>query len=248
MQFGRRTEASAQARLLRPDNKVKLADGESLGTGTWAPDSFHLAFEDGGPVVGPKAYIVGSDGSGLRELPRTIDNISNLIWSPDQKSIHVSGGEKRGTRETPTVWRVNRDGPNKEKLVDDCGTVYDADPGGRYLLSLVVGSEKAGIYEVSISDKKCIRLLPDVGANSVTFAPDGKSFLYAVASRGQVTIFRQPWKDGKVIGVPQVALKVPFALSSIYASGNAYDFSRDLSTIVYARPGGHADLYLLSQK
>jgi len=30
--------------------------------------------------------------------------------------------------------------------------------------------------------------------------------------------------------------------------GNAYDFSRDLSTIVYARPGGHADLYLLSQK
>jgi hypothetical protein len=32
------------------------------------------------------------------------------------------------------------------------------------------------------------------------------------------------------------------------ASGNAYDFSRDLSTIVYARPGARADLYLLSQK
>jgi hypothetical protein len=31
-------------------------------------------------------------------------------------------------------------------------------------------------------------------------------------------------------------------------NGNAADFSRDLSTIVYARPGGHADLYLLSQK
>jgi hypothetical protein len=24
-----------------------------------------------------------------------------------------------------------------------------------------------------------------------------------------------------------------------YATGNAYDFSKDLSTIVYARPGGH---------
>jgi hypothetical protein len=28
----------------------------------------------------------------------------------------------------------------------------------------------------------------------------------------------------------------------------AYDFSKDLSTIVYARPGGRADLDLLSQK
>jgi len=30
--------------------------------------------------------------------------------------------------------------------------------------------------------------------------------------------------------------------------GTTYDFSRDLSTIVYARPGNHTDLYLLSQK
>jgi hypothetical protein len=43
-------------------------------------------------------------------------------------------------------------------------------------------------------------------------------------------------------------LKVPFAFPSDYRNGNAYDFSRDLSTIVYARPGGHPDLYLLSQK
>ena len=75
-----------------------------------------------------------------------------------------------------------------------------------------------------------------------------KSFLYAVASRGEVTIYRQPWSDGKLVGASQVALKIPFAFPIRYFSGNAYDFSRDLSTIVYARPGGHADLYLLSQK
>jgi len=40
---------------------------------------------------------------------------------------------------------------------------------------------------------------------------------------------------------------VPFAFPLAYI-GNAYDFSRDLSNIVYMRPGGHADLYLLSQK
>ena len=62
-----------------------------------------------------------------------------------------------------------------------------------------------------------------------------------------MTIYRQAWKDGTLVGAPQIALKVPFAFPTEY-QGNAYDFSRDLSTIVYARPGGHADLYLLSQK
>jgi hypothetical protein len=90
-------------------------------------------------------------------------------------------------------------------------------------------------------------LLPGVATFGAIFARDGKSFLYAVASRAEVTIYRQPWKDGKTIGTPQVALKVPFAFPMNYG-GSAYDFSRDLSTIVYARPGGHADLYLLSQK
>ena len=101
---------------------------------------------------------------------------------------------------------------------------------------------------MSISDRKCIPLLPGVATFGATFARDGKSILYAVASRGEVTIYRQSWRDGKLIGAAQVALKVPFAFPLQYAGGNAYDFSRDLSTIVYARPGGHADLYLLSQK
>ena len=68
----------------------------------------------------------------------------------------------------------------------------------------------------------------------------------AVSSRGELLIYRQLWKDGKVIGTPQVALKLPFTFQLYY--GGSYDLSRDLSTIVYARPGGHADLYLLSQK
>jgi len=33
----------------------------------------------------------------------------------------------------------------------------------------------------------------------------------------------------------------------LFYRGNAFDFSRDLSSIVYSRPGGEADLYSLSQ-
>jgi hypothetical protein len=50
-----------------------------------------------------------------------------------------------------------------------------------------------------------------------------------------------------VTGSSQVAYKVPFAFSLSYG-GNGYDFSRDLSTIVYARPGGQQDLYSLAQQ
>jgi Tol biopolymer transport system component len=226
-------------------NKVKIATGERLGTGTWALDNFHLSFEAWGAAAGSRAYIVGADGSGLHQLPSMGVRTTNSIWSPDQRSVYMSVEEKRGSM--PTVWRVNVDGSNPEKFVDACGFASDADPGGKYLLGALDSGEKTGIYEVSISDRKCISLLPGVVTFNAIFARDGKSFLYAVASRGEVTIYRQPWNDGKLNGVPQVALKVPFAFPLEY-QGNAYDFSRDLSTIVYARPGGHADLYLLSQK
>ncbi len=226
-------------------NKVKLATGANLGTGTWAPDNSRLSyFSDFS--AGAKVYIVGADGSGLRQLPLTLAGVHYSVLSPDQKTIYVTGEEKGSS--IRTVWRVNTDGSNPEKFVDNCGTVTDADPGGKYLLGAVWFGEKTGIYEVSISDRKCIPLLPGVVTIYATMAHDGKSFLYAVASRGEVTIYRQPWKDGKTIGAPQVALKVPFPFPRWYADHAAYDFSRDLSTIVYAHPRGQANLYLLSQK
>jgi serine/threonine protein kinase len=225
-------------------NKVKLATGERLRTGTWAQDNFHLSFFEQGADAGPKAYVVGADGSGLRQLPRTGDIFWGLVWSPDQTFLYVSGGEKRGSMQM--VWRWSIDSSQPEKFVDNCGEITDADSTGQYLLGRISSGEKTGTYEVSIDERKCISLLPGV-ASIATFSRDGKSFLYAIASRGEVTIYRQPWRDGKLIGTAQVALKVHFTLPLEY-HGNAYDFSRDLSTIVYARPGGHQDLYLLSQK
>jgi Tol biopolymer transport system component len=225
-------------------NKVKLATGEHLGAGHWAPDNFHLSFDETGASAGVKVYLVGADGSGLRQLPPMGGDINNPVWSPDQKSVYMTVWEQA----VMNIWKWRVGDSNPEKFVDNCCIVLDSDPGGQYLLGAVLYGEKIGIYEVSISDRKCISLLPGVVTFNTTFARDGKSFLYAVASRGEVTIFRQPWKDGKTIGAPEVALKVPFAFPLDYAGGNAYDFSRDLSTIVYARPGGHADLYLLSQK
>jgi len=227
-------------------NKMKIASGEGLETGHWALDNFHLSFMEE-RSTGEKLYVVGADGSGLRQLPQIGRPIINdAVWSVDQKSIYVTTPDVTG--EMGNIWKWDVDGSTQEKFVDNCGVAKDIDPSGRYLVGRLPFGEKIGIYEVSISERKCIPLLPGVETEMVTFARDGKSFLYAVASRREVTIYRQPWTDGKLIGSAQVALKVPFAFPPVNYNGNAYDFTRDLSTIVYAHPGGHADLYLLSQK
>jgi Tol biopolymer transport system component/predicted Ser/Thr protein kinase len=227
-------------------NKVKIATGESLETLGWAPDNFHLAYATGAGDT--KGYVVGANGSDLREVPKTTGTIDWVTWSPHQKSAYVSVVWNTGPQSSGTVWKWSFDGSKLERVVDNCGVVTDIDPGGQYLLDVVTNGQKAGIYEVSVSDRKCKPLLLGLATTSAYFARDGKSFLYAVPSRGQVGIYRQPWKDGRIIGAPLVALKVPFAFPLDYAGGNAYDFSRDLSTIVYARISGNANLYLLSQK
>ncbi len=133
------------------------------------------------------------------------------------------------------------------KLVNYCADVIDVDPSGQYLLGIVSSGRKTGIYEVSVVEKKCIPLLPGVVTLGGVFALDGNSFLYAAPSINEGVIYRQRWHEGKLIGQPQVAETLPFVFPLSH-SGNGYDFSRDLSTVVYIRPGGHAELYLASPK
>ena len=152
-----------------------------------------------------KAYTVGADGRGLRQIPSIgAMPIAAIVWSHDQKSIYVS--LPMGSESTSEIWKWNVDGSNPERLVDKCGLVTDADPGGRYLLGAQLFGERTGIYEVSLADRKCVPLHLGVSTFTVAFARDGKSFFYAIASSGDITIYRQIWKDGKLIGAPQAAL------------------------------------------
>src|SRR5262249_7256267 len=158
--------------------------------------------------------------------------VGTASWSHDGKTFYFSGNEKDPTK--VTTWQASADGSGIEKLADDCGFVNDTSADGRYLLS---AGFPVGIYLLSPGEKKCTTLLPDAAVVFIHFSADGKSVLYPTASRSEMTIYRQPWRDGKVSGSAQVALKLPFAFRQDF-SGNAYDFSKDLSTIVYARPGG----------
>jgi len=224
-------------------NKIKLASAADLSTGGWSRDSSRLGFSENESEEG-RAYVIGADGSGRRQIQITARFIPSVVWGADGKSVYITAFSKNSTG---TTWRAASEDSPAETFVESCGLVSDGSPDGRYLSSAVITGDKIGIYQISVADRKCTELLPEVSTFAAMYSPDGKSLLYAVASRGEVTIHRQPWRDGKLNGPDQVALKIPFAFSLDYG-GNAYDFSRDLSTIVYARPGGQADLYLINQK
>jgi len=222
-------------------NKVKLAASGILATGDWSPDSSELAFMDytGGQY---KGYLVRADGRELRQIEGTEAAFGSVTWSADGKTVYLSANVE-GSK--PTVWKVNADGSHLEKLLADSCYVAAASPDGKYLLGVVSSGKDVGIYQISIADKRMVALLPGVVTFTARCARDGKSFLYPLLSRNEVTFYRQAWSGGKLLGKPQIALKLPFAFSSVY-NGNAYDFSPDLSTVVYARPGGQEDLYLMN--
>ncbi|HEY0701287.1 MAG TPA: protein kinase [Candidatus Acidoferrales bacterium] len=225
--------------------KVKIATGESLATTSWTPDSSRFYFVDSETGKTDKMYVVAPDGSGLRQIPWASGNIFTIFLSRDQNTLYLTGFEPNLS--TPVLWKMNPDGSNLEKVESDCGQVLDVSADQKYLISAVWAGERTGILQYTPADKKCTMLSPGVSTFNPAFAPDDKSILYLVPGQHDTTIFRQPWANGKITGPVQVGLKIPFAFP-LSAGGNAYDFSHDLSTVVFALPSSHTDLYLLSTK
>jgi serine/threonine protein kinase len=227
-------------------NKVKLfTSPDVLNTGDWSPDNTQVTFwkdHQGKSVM----YTVNADGSHLRELTSSLSYVSNLVWSRKPGELYMTGFSNRDNP-TMDLWRLPADESAPELIVKDCGLVGDSSPDGKYLLTTIARGDKVGIFYVSLADNKCAPLLTEVETFFARFSNDGKSVLYSVSSRGKVILYRLPWQDGKTGGKPQPALTLPFAFPQFFA-GNAYDFTRDGSKVVYVRPGGQFDLYRLSQK
>ena len=225
------------------NSRAKLATGIGLSTLAFSTDGSQFAFADVEEGT-QKVYLAKSDGSAIRQIRWSGGDIDWATWAPDGRAIFLSGDEKdlKGT-----TWRVSGDGSNPEKLMENCGYAMDVSANGKYLFTSFAGLGKKGIGQISIDERTCTVLMPDLNTLMVRVAADGNAILYLTASRGETTIYRQLWRDGKPFGQAQPAVRLPFAFQQAYV-GNAYDFSKDLSTVVYARPGGHADVYLLSQK
>jgi dipeptidyl aminopeptidase/acylaminoacyl peptidase len=222
-------------------NPFKLMSSGRLTTLGWSRDGSQFAFADN-TSGGGKTFLVGSDGRGLRQMEGLEGFVGWLIWSADGKTLYISTTISDGKE---PIFVANADGSHPQKFLDDCCIAIEASRDGKRLLSLILNGEDAGVYQVNLSEKKRVPLVPGVAPFGGHYAPDGKSVVYPVSSRGEITFYRQFIQGENPVGKPQAALKLPFTFPLSY-NGNAFDFSSDLSTIVYARPGGQADFYLLS--
>jgi serine/threonine protein kinase len=228
-------------------NKVKIfSSSHDISTGDWSSDGSQITYIDT-QANADHNFIVNSDGTHLRELPRSIANTESGALTKDGKTYYVTGLQDKYSGIDLQTWRIDMDTSKAELFVDGCGFAMDSSRDGKYLLMPMMYGSKLGIFQLSVADKKCTTLIPDVTTFFPKFSSDDKWLLYTISSRGEVTLYRAPWADGKITGKPQVAFKLPFAFPQRF-NGNAYDISDDLSKVVYARPGGQFDFYLLSQK
>jgi serine/threonine protein kinase len=238
------TESELWTSDLTGSNRLKLASGARLETLGWSNDATRFLFADESGQ-GQKLFVVNADGTHLHELPWSGNFIGFSVWEPGDQSVILSGLDKNG--HDARNWRTFLNDSPVVPLFDHCAMAIDLSPDGKFLMDTLIWGENPGLYQYSLVDKKCTTLKPGISTFFATYSKDGKSFLYSLASHGQTIILRQPWRNGTSIGSPVPILKLPFALREDY-NGNAFVVSRDLSSVVFARPAAHDDLYLLSQK
>ena len=235
---------------LATNKRVRLASGSGhLETLGFSNDNKRYLYADGtsrdttnGEV---QLFVIDVDGAHQQQLKWAGEWAGFVIWEAGDQSMILGGVGRDG--HTPTNYRIFLDGSPTAVLSENCGAAVDLSPDRRFLIGTVLWGDSPGIYQYSLADKKCTKLKSGITTYLTTFAKDGKSFLYALAEHGETTIWSQPWRNGEAIGAPVPALKLPFALREDY-SGNAYSVAPDLSSVVFARPGGYDDLYFISQK
>ena len=218
-------------------NKIKLASGEYFAIEDWSSDNSQVCFYDQKKDIG---YIVGTNGQGLRSF-KGAEGFGWIIWSSDGKNMYTSVQEKGGI----SIYKTDENGSHPVKLMDHAFQASDISPDGKYLVGMIPFGPETGVYMTSLEGKKRVVVAEGLGTYYVHVGTDGRSLLYPVAGRSETLFYRQKYdNNGKLIGKPEIVLKTPFAFP-LLRQGNTFDFSRDLSTIVYSRPGGQNDLYML---
>jgi serine/threonine protein kinase len=215
---------------------VKITESRVLGTGDWSTDSSRIAFMNGNT-----GFVSTKDGRNVRPIKTFDSQITNIVWSPDESTLFISVRSAKGN----SIWKVNSVNGNGEMILKDGFVVTDVTKDGKYLLGRISEGDQTGIYAYQLNNKKVIPLIPDASTMLVRISPDNQSLLYALQNGTDVSLYSAQWKDGKVVSNPELALKVPFAFTLSF-EGNAYDFSRDLSTIIFNQPTMQADIYMLS--
>jgi hypothetical protein len=77
----------------------------------------------------------------------------------------------------------------------------------------------------------------------------GKEYSTRFPGQREMIFYEAPWSEGNLAGTTEKVLSLPFSFPlALGYFGSAFEFTPDLSTIVYVPAAGQADLYFISAK
>lgn len=149
---------------------VVAADAASYPT--WSPDGTQIAFNKGGQI-----HVIGTDGTGLRQVTSVSGTHRQVSWSPDGEWLAFSS-TRGGNYE---LYMIRVDGTEERRLTFDGGHARfpDWSPDGT---QIVFDSNVGGNYDIYLLDVATLKVtqLTDHPRNDLfpTWAPDGSTIVF----------------------------------------------------------------------
>jgi Tol biopolymer transport system component/DNA-binding winged helix-turn-helix (wHTH) protein len=180
--------------------KVQLTfDGINAGLPRWSPDGKHIVFMGERPKTDFRAYLISSDGSGLRELIPGAEVGYDPGWSPDGKSIVLTLDAAGGVGvqpEGPGIATYELE-TKKITFLPGAQQLFSPrwSPDGKYILALINSSTKMMLFDWASQTWQELLNMP-VGYPS--WSHDGKYIYFDTTLTVDPSFFRLRLSDHKV--------------------------------------------------
>ena len=141
---------------------------------TWSPDGEWLAFRSTLDGIGG-IHVMTADGAKQQALTQV--SATHPAWAPNREEICFSS-EALGGVATPTLFTVDTDGKNVQKLTDETLASEEPawSPDGQSIV--FVSAEEGSLYIIKVADGEPRQLTDDLGLD---FSPEWAPTAFSVA-------------------------------------------------------------------